>query len=929
MEDEISVGKYFLREKLGEGPLSIIWKAEHRSSGEEVVLKQVSLSKLNRNLKDCLDCELNFLSSVNHPNIIRLIDVIQTEGCTFLVLEFCAGGNLALYIQHHGRVHEQVAKRFTQQLGAGLKVMHAHHIIHRDLKPENVLLSTPDTSAVIKIADFGLSRIVHTGDYAETVCGSPLYMAPEVLQFQRYDEKIDMWSVGAILFELLNGFPPFRGRNNVQLIQNIKKCTCLPFSQLILPDLHPDCIDICSRLLCANPELLRNCSKNSLLDHGRQIHASVVKMGFGVDLIINNDLVGMYGKCGATSTAHKVFDEMPERNVVSWTTLMTGYLLKGNAKASLFLFLQMGSSGIKPNDFTFSTNLKACGTLGICGSGMQIHVLCVKTGFESVPVVANSIIDMYSKCGRIMEATRMFDTMPSRNLISWNTILAGYSHERHCYRSLDLFRRMQEEEIPDNFTFVSVLKACGGLGAMCEGRQVHASLVTRGFDISGQTILASALVDLYVKCRSLSEARYVFNQIEQKNVICWTTMIVGYTQEGNLHEAMELFRQIRVTEVQVDGFILSNMIGMFADLALVEQGKQIHSYTIKVPSGLDVSVSNSVVDMYLKCGLTEEAERRFSEISERTVVSWTVMINGYGKHGYGNEAVRLFEQMKLEKIDPDEVTYLAVLSACSHAGLIEESWEYFSRLYEDRRIKPKVEHYSCMVDLLGRSGKLKEAKNLIDNMELEPTVGIWQTLLGACRVHRDLELGREVGEILLRLYGENPVNYVMMSNLFAECGEWRECERVRELLKQKGLKKEAGCSWIEIDKEVHYFYGGDDRHPLTERIHSVLKEMERRMKEETGYLYKARFSLHDVEEESKEESLRMHSEKLAIGLGLVCGGLENGGVMRVFKNLRVCGDCHEFIKVLSKILKKVVFVVRDANRFHKFEKGVCSCGDYW
>jgi hypothetical protein len=214
-------------------------------------------------------------------------------------------------------------------------------------------------------------------------------------------------------------------------------------------------------------------------------------------------------------------------------------------------------------------------------------------------------------------------------------------------------------------------------------------------------------------------------------------------------------------------------------------------------------------------------------------------------------------------------------------------------------------------------------------MPLEANVGIWQTLLSACRVHGDLELGKEVGGILLRLDSENPVNYVMMSNIYADAGYWKECERIRELVKSKKLKKEAGRSWVEIDKEVHFFYGGDDTHPLTEKIHEILKEMERRMKEELGYVYGVKYALHDVEEESKMDNLRVHSEKLAIGLALVCGGLEEGRkVIRVFKNLRVCGDCHEFIKGLSKILR-VVFVVRDANRFHRFEDGLCSCRDYW
>ncbi|KAJ1378261.1 Serine/threonine-protein kinase, active site [Sesbania bispinosa] len=251
----VGVGKdyYVLKSKIGEGSYSTVWKSEQRPSGQEVAVKQVFLSKLTPRLKACLDCETNFLSSVNHPNIIRLLHFFQADGCVYLVLEFCAGGNLASYIRRHGRVQQQTARKFMQQLGSGLKVLHSHGIIHRDLKPENILLSSRGADAVLKIADFGLSRIARPGEYAETVCGSPLYMAPEVLQFQRYDAKVDMWSVGAILFELLNGYPPFNGRNNVQLLKNIRSCTCLPFPKLIISGLDPDCLDICSRLLCSNP----------------------------------------------------------------------------------------------------------------------------------------------------------------------------------------------------------------------------------------------------------------------------------------------------------------------------------------------------------------------------------------------------------------------------------------------------------------------------------------------------------------------------------------------------------------------------------------------------------------------------------------------------------------------------------------------------
>ncbi|KAJ7966005.1 Pentatricopeptide repeat-containing protein [Quillaja saponaria] len=677
-------------------------------------------------------------------------------------------------------------------------------------------------------------------------------------------------------------------------------------------------------------KLLRNCSKNHLLGQGVQVHGAIVKMGFGHDLMLNNDLVDMYGKCGMMEVACDVFDRMLERNVVSWTALMCGHLQNGNARESLSLFSKMGYAEVEPNEFTLSTNLKASGILGIAENGMQIHGVCAKSSFEWMPVVGNSIIDMYSKCGRISDAARMFSIMPVRNVISWNSMIAGYNIEGNGEKALLLFQKMQKNgEVPDEYTYTSMLKACSCLGAVGEGTQLHASLITRGIPYSAQTTVTGALVDLYVKCRHLFEARRVFNQIRQKNVISWSALILGYAQEGNLPEAMYLFRQLRESRYQVDGFALSSLIGVFADFALVEQGKQMHAYTIKIPSGLDISVVNSVLDMYLKCGLTDEAEILFREMEARNVISWTVMITGYGKHGLGKEAVRLFNEMQLDRIEPDGVTYLAVLSACSHSGLIEESQEYFSRFCDSQQSKIKVEHYACMVDLLGRAGRLKEAKDLIQKMPLKPTAGIWQTLLSACRMHGDLDMGREVGEILLRLDGNNPVNYVMLSNLYADSRYWKDSERIRHMVKMKGLKKEAGRSWVEIDKEVHYFYNGDGTHPLTEKIHEVLKEMEKRMKEEIGYVHKVNFSLHDVDEESKEDSLRVHSEKLAIGLALVSGGLKEGErLIRIFKNLRVCGDCHTFIKNLTKVLK-IVFVVRDANRFHRFENGLCSCGDYW
>ncbi|CAN1218609.1 Putative pentatricopeptide repeat-containing protein At3g15130 [Linum perenne] len=433
---------------------------------------------------------------------------------------------------------------------------------------------------------------------------------------------------------------------------------------------------------------------------------------------------------------------------------------------------------------------------------------------------------------------------------------------------------------------------------------------------------------MYSKCGRIAEAASVFATMPGKNLISWNAMIAAYNLTGKSMKALGVFRKMREDGQLPDEFTLTSALKACTKLGAAKQGRQIHGFSHKIPSGLRISVCNSALDMYLKCGMIEDAEKLLSEMPARDVVSWTVMITGYGKHGLGKEAVHLFNRMVSQNIKPDEVTYLAILLACSHSGLVEEGEQYLSKLCSDESVKPRVEHYACMVDLLGRAGRLKEAKNLICTMPVEPNAGIWQTLLSACRVHGDIDMGREVGNIILRMDGNNPVNYVMLSNMLANAGYWEESQTLRETVTSKKLKKEAGRSWVEIDKEIHSFYGGDDTHPLAGEIRQVLDGMGRRMKQELGYVNEVKHELHDIDEESKQESLRLHSEKLAIGLALVCGGWEKGRVIRVFKNLRVCVDCHEFIKGLSRILQ-VVFVVRDANRFHRFENGLCSCRDYW
>ncbi|CAO1943510.1 unnamed protein product [Urochloa humidicola] len=678
-------------------------------------------------------------------------------------------------------------------------------------------------------------------------------------------------------------------------------------------------------------DLLRTSAKSAALRGGAQLHASLTKLGFVFDTMLGNNLVDMYAKCGKLAMAGEVFDGMPERNVVSWTALMVGFLQHGKARECLSLLGEMrASSEAAPNEYTLSASLKTCCVAGDTGAGVRIHGLCVRTGYEEHHVVANSLVLMYSKGGRIGDARRVFDGIRFRNLVTWNAMISGYAHAGRGRDALAMFREMQQlvegEQLADEFTFASLLKACSGLGAPRQGAQVHAAMTARGLLLSN-AILAGALVDLYAKCRCLPAAMRVLESLETKNAVQWTAVVVGHAQEGRVTEAMELFRRFWRSGVGADAHVLSSVVGVFADFALIEQGRQVHGYVVKKPQPAeDVSVGNSMVDMYLKCGLVDEAHQLFEEMPARNVVSWTAMINGLGKHGLGREAIAMFERMRADGVEPDEVAYLALLSACSHAGLVEECRHFFSRI-----VRPRAEHYACMVDLLGRAGELQEARDLIlRRMPMEPTVGIWQTLLSACRVHGDVAVAWEAGGVLLAVDGDNPANYVMLSNVLAEAGEWRACHEVRDAMRRRGLKKQGGCSWVEVGKEVHFFYGGGDHaHPRAADIRRVLSRVETTMREQLGYSADARSALHDVDDESRADSLGEHSERLAVGLCLLLMRSDSAGqVIRVYKNLRVCDDCHHFFKGLSAVLD-VVLVIRDANRFHRFQQGACSCRDYW
>lgn len=472
-------------------------------------------------------------------------------------------------------------------------------------------------------------------------------------------------------------------------------------------------------------------------------------------------------------------------------------------------------------------------------------------------------------------------------------------------------------------TYASLLQECINTNSFEKGKTVHTHMINASF--RPDLYLKTKLLIMYAKQGSLVYARRLFDEMSERNVVSWNAMVAGYALYGHGSEALELHNKMRRSGMKPDKFTFPSILRACASIVSLEQGKQVHACIIKTESEPNIVLESALVDMYVKCGTIEDARRVFDKMPERNVVSWTAIIAGYGRYGDSKEVFMLFEQMQQLGLKPNYVTLLAILNACSHAGLVDEAWHYFESIDRDYHIKPRVEHYSCMVDLLGRAGRLDEAHEFINKMPLKPHAAIWGTLLGACRMHGNIELGKIAAEHLFNLDSQNAGKYVVLSNIYAAAGRWEDVAKVRKLMKDRGVKKEPGCSWIEYRKKIHLFVVGDRSHPQSEEIYATVETLIRKIKE-AGYVPEINFMLHEVEDELKEKYLSYHSEKLAVAFGII--NISPGTPIRIVKNLRVCGDCHTAIKFISNTAEREI-ILRDSNRFHHFKDGVCSCGDYW
>ncbi|KAL2482079.1 Pentatricopeptide repeat-containing protein [Forsythia ovata] len=657
---------------------------------------------------------------------------------------------------------------------------------------------------------------------------------------------------------------------------------------------------------------------------GQAVHSMAIKTGGEHDDFVCCGLVNMYSKCGLANDALGVFKRMANPDIVAWSTVISILDQQGQRKEAAELFHLMMHSGVRPNQFTLASLISAATDLGDLSYCQSIHACAYKFGYEPEDLVGNALIAMYMKFQSIYEGYRVFNAMTHWDVVSWNALLSGFHDDETSNHGPKLFKHMLTEGFrPNMYTFISILRSCSSLSNVKFGKQVHAHVIKENFEYDGY--VGTALIDMYAKCGALEDLEVIFSRLNEKDIFAWTVLISSYSQADQGEKAARCFNQMRREGVEPNEFTLASCLRACSGIASLENGRQLHSLVIKGGQSFDLFVASALIDMYGKCGCIDDAETLFYDIESGDTVFWNTIICEYSHHGQGEKALQAFRTMIEGGLLPDEVTFIGILSACSHMGLIEEGRKYFNSMSELYGITPSIEHYACMVDLLGRAGKFDEVKSFIEDMKLTPNALIWENVLGACRVHGNVELGERAAEKLFEIEPETDSNYVLLSNLYATKGRWDAVSKVRTSMSNKGIKKEPGCSWVEDYAHVHVFLSQDVSHPRLWDIHQKLEELRHKLTE-SGYVPNTKYALQNVPDREKSDNLLHHSERLALGFALI--SKIQSEKIRIFKNLRICGDCHEFMKLVSGITNREI-VVRDNSHFHHFRSGTCSCKDYW
>ncbi|XP_026439282.1 putative pentatricopeptide repeat-containing protein At3g23330 [Papaver somniferum] len=470
------------------------------------------------------------------------------------------------------------------------------------------------------------------------------------------------------------------------------------------------------------------------------------------------------------------------------------------------------------------------------------------------------------KCGLVSVAGQVFDAMPEKNVFSWNAVISGYSDNGLGEEGIVQFKRMQRNGfVADLVTMMSLTASCIGIEWPQLGGMIRSFIIRSGFD--NCLLVKTALLEMYVKLKCIEDAYRVFSEeMPVKDVVTWTLMLSGFSDAGFGNKAMDIFDQmIKIDEISLDSVALLGMISGCSKSGAMHQGRRVHAFTIKVGFEDDIFVGSAIIDMYSNCGNLDSAKLYFEGLKERDVVCWNCMIAGLGMNGYSADAVCLFFQMKRSGIEPNESTYVSVLCACTHAGMVNPGLVIFNQLIKEWNMEPNLQHYSCIVDLLGRAGRLDEAYSIVNNMPLKPDAGVYGALLGACSIHRNVELGLKISRKLFELNPNDVGYYVLLSNMYAVSGDWEGVQKTRVSLRSKGLKKDPGISSIEIDRTIFTFMAGDKNHLQYPEICNFLMNLIAKIECE-GYVPDLISVFQDLTDEVKKDILYHHSEKLAIDL---------------------------------------------------------------
>ncbi|KAG8046230.1 hypothetical protein GUJ93_ZPchr0008g13736 [Zizania palustris] len=655
-----------------------------------------------------------------------------------------------------------------------------------------------------------------------------------------------------------------------------------------------------------------------------------------------NRILSGYSKSGDLSAAHDLFLASPHRNAVTWTIMMSAHAAAGRGSDAFSFFRGMLRDGVTPDRVTVSTVLNLPGCSVSC-----LHPFAIKLGSDTDVFVCNTLLDAYCKHGLLGAGRRVFLEMPNKDSITYNAMMTGCSKEGLQKETLELFAAMRRAGLPaSHFTFSSILSVAAAMAHLNIGCQVHA-LVIRSTSESN-VFVNNSLLDFYSKCDRLGDMRQLFDEMPERDNVSYNVVIASYAWNQCAGTVLLMFREMQKLGFVRQALPYASILSLAGSLPHVQIGKQVHAQLILLGLASDEDLlGNALIDMYSKCGMLDHAERSFFNKSGKSAISWTVMITGYVQNGQHEKALQLFCDMRRAGPSPDRVTFSSVIKASSSLAMIGLGRQLHSYLIRSGH-RSSVFSGSALVDMYAKCGCLDESLHTFDEMPERNSIS-WNAVISAyahygqannaikmfegmlyCGFNPDSvtflsDLARVAADKLFSMEPTDATPYVILSNIYAKAGLWEDAAHVKKIMRDKGVRKESGYSWVEIKQKIYSFSSNDQTNPM---IDEIKDELERLYKEMDKQGYKANIScaLHMVDDELKLESLKYHSEKLAIAFALI--NTQPGTPIRIMKNLTTCLDCHAVIKMISKIVNRDI-VVRDSRRFHHFKDGVCSCGDYW